>query len=242
MRAPFFVVAVGLVMAGSALAQAQASTAPTQSPQLVTTGHGEVELKPDRAQLIFSVETRASSAAAATASNSRLQRAVLDTLKRLGVGDDQLQTAALQVHPEFVYPGQGQPPRVSGYVARNSVRVEVMKLEMTGPLVDAGLAKGATGIGGLSFHSSKATEARREAMAKAVVAARLDAEAMAKAAGVQLGALVEIVASPGVDRPSLRYDVGERSARLALAQAPVPIEAGELKISESVTVRWALRP
>lgn len=71
-------------------------------PQLVTVGRGEVELKPDRAQVQFSVETRAATAAAAATENGRRQRAVLDTLQRLGVSLDQLQTAYLQVAPEMV--------------------------------------------------------------------------------------------------------------------------------------------
>jgi len=213
-------------------------------PQVVTVGRGEVELKPDRAQVQFSVETRASTAAAATAAtaeNGRRQRAVLDTLQRLGVAADQLQTAYLQVAPEMVYPGQGLPPKVSGYVARNSVQVEILKLEQTGTLVDAGLAKGASGIGELYFYSSKAGEARRDALARAVTNARLDAEAMAKAAGYQLGGLLEIIETPSSDSPVLMSMKSVRSVGAAATATPTPVNPGEFKISESVTVRWAVK-
>lgn len=211
-------------------------------PQVVTTGRGEVDLKPDRAHVLFSVETRAATAAAAASENSRRQRAVLDTLQRLGVSPDQLQTASLQVAPEMVYPGQGLPPKVSGYVARNSVRVEVLKLEMTGTLVDAGLAKGASGIDGLNFYSSRAGEARREALAIAVTIARLDAEAMAKAAGYQLGGLLEISANQSSDGPVLMSMAYSRSDRaIGKSPAPTPVNPGELKVSETVTVRWAVK-
>lgn len=228
---------VVLAPAGGVFAQQIAAPA----PQVVTVGRGEVELKPDRAQVQFSVETRASTAAAAAAENGRRQRAVLDTLQRLGVAPNQLQTAYLQVAPEMVYPGQGLPPKVSGYVARNSVQVEILRLEQTGTLVDAGLAKGASGIGGLYFYSSKAAEARREALAKAVVAARLDAESMAKAAGYQLGGLLEITATPSSDGPVMMSMAVSRSLKGADSMAPTPVNSGELKISESVTVRWAIK-
>lgn len=224
--------------APGALAVAQQPTPPI--PQVVTVGRGEVDLKPDRAQVHFSVETRASSAAAAGAENGRRQRAVLDTLQRLGISPDQIRTEYLQVTPEMVYPGQGLPPKVSGYVARNSVRVEVLRLEQTGILVDAGLAKGSTGIGGLQFYSSKAAEARREALSKAVVAARLDADAMAKAAGYQLGELLEIVGSPSFDSP-VRMNMELRSAKAMSDTGPTPVNPGEIKISETVTVRWAIK-
>ncbi len=220
-------------------AKAQQPMTP-QVPQVVTTSRGEVDVKPDRARVQFSVETRASTAAAAAADNSRRQRAVLDTLQKLGITADQMQTSNLQVTPEMVYPGQGLPPKVSGYVARNSVRVDVMKLELTGTLIDAGLAKGSTGIGGLNFYSSRAAEAHREALGRAVTAARLDAEAMAKAAGLLLGGLLEITAYPSNEMPMMDY-AQARGMKLASAmEAPTPINPGELKISETVMVRWAV--
>jgi uncharacterized protein YggE len=210
-------------------------------PQIITAGRGEVDIKPDRVRMEFGVETRAASAAAAAAENSRRQRAVLDTLLKLGVGQDQIQTANLQVTPEMVYPGQGQPPKVSGYVARNSVRVEVLKLEQAGVLVDAALAKGATNVMGLQFYSSRAAEARREALARAVKAARLDAEAMALAAGYQLGELLEISSGGPSDGPvPMRMDM-LRSINFAEKSEPTPVNPGELKVVETVSVRWAVK-
>jgi len=223
---------------GVAPVSAQQAALPV--PQVVTVGRGDVDIKPDRAQVLFSVETRASTAVAAAADNSRRQRAVLDTLQRLGVAPDQLQTAFLQVTPEMVYPGQGLPPKVSGYVARNSVRVEVLKLDQTGILVDAGLAMGSTGIGGLNFYSSKAAEARREALSKAVVAAKLDAEAMARAAGYQLGELLEIVSNSPSDGPVL-MGMASRAQAASSDMSPTPVNPGEIKVSQAVTVRWAVK-
>lgn len=211
-------------------------------PQVVTVGRGEVDIKPDRARLELGVETRASTAAAAAAENSRRQRAALEALQRLGITPENIQTANLQVTPEMVYPGQGQPPRVAGYVARNSVRVEIEKLEQTGTLVDAAIAKGATNVMGLQFYSSKAAEARREALARAVLAAKLDAEAMAKAAGYQIGALLEISSGSPSEGPVLMSMDMMRGAKLAAAAEPTPVNPGELKVVETVTVRWAVKP
>lgn len=210
-------------------------------PQVITAGRGEVDIKPDRVRMEFGVETRAASAASAAVENGRRQRAVLDTLLKLGVGQEQIQTANLQVTPEMVYPGQGLPPKVSGYVARNSVRVEVLKLEQAGVLVDAALTKGATNVMGLQFYSSRAAEARREALARAVKAARLDAEAMAMAAGYQLGALIEISSSGPSDGPiPMRMDM-MKSVGLAAREETTPVNPGELKVVETVSVRWAVK-
>ena len=241
MRASF---ALPLLLASSIGLSPTAAVAAPQSvppvPQVVTVGRGEVELKPDRAQVEFSVETRASTAASAAAENGRRQRAVLDTLQRLGISPDQIQTAYLQVTPEMVYPGQGLPPKVSGYVARNSVRVEILKLEQTGVLVDAGLAKGSSGIGALRFYSSNEAGSRRVALANAVRSARLDAEAMATAAGYQLGELLEIIGTPPSGDPVF-MSTQLRSVRAMGEMDQTPVSPGEIKVVETVTVRWVVR-
>lgn len=229
------------LLAGGLSLPAEGQQPTSQVPQVVTIGRGEVEVKPDRARVELGVETRAETAAAAASANSARQRAVLDTIQRMGIASRQVQTANLQVTPEMVYPGQDQPPRVAGYVARNSVRIEVEKLDQTGSLVDAALAKGATNIRGLSFYSSKSVEARREALSRAVKAARLDAEAMAAAAGVQLGSLLEISGGSPSDGPVLMSMDMASGFRAAARAEPTPVNAGELKVVETVTVRWAVK-
>jgi len=106
--------------------------------------------------------------------------------------------------------------------------------------MDAALAKGATNIAGLNFFSSRTTEARREAPGKAVLAARFDADAMAKAAGCQFGALIEIVGPSPFGTLMLSVTDGLRLRSVALP-VETPVSPGELKISEEVTVRWAIR-
>ena len=231
----------GVVSVATLAANAAAQRPAPAGPSVITVGRGEVEVEPDRARLQFGVETRAPTAAAAAGENGRRQRAVLDTIQRMGIAARQLQTANLQVTPEMVYPGQGLPPKVAGYLARNSVRIEVEKLDQTGALVDAALAKGATSIIGLEFYSSTAAEARREALALAVKSARLDAEAMVTAAGYQLGSVIEISSGAPSDGPIL-FGGMARSMRAGAAPEPTPINPGELRVTENVTVKWAVKP
>lgn len=89
-------------------------------------------------------------------------------------------TASIETSPELAYPIENKPARVTGYVARNSVRAEVRNINLTGVLIDAALAKEATRIGSLQFTSSRHDEARRQALEFAVAKARSEAEAMAR--------------------------------------------------------------
>ena len=207
------------------------------APQVTTSATADVELKPDRATLVFSVESRGASAASAGAETARKQLEVLDTLRKLGVGADQMTTASIQISPEYVYPGENKPPRIAAYVARNAVRVEVRRIDLAGALIDAGLSQGATGIGSLEFSSTKHDDARRQAIELAVVKAKGEAEAMARAAGGSLGGLIELAAQPAYERPIAIAMDAVRSMSAAAA-GPMPVSPGLLKVSATVTGKW----
>jgi hypothetical protein len=219
---------------------AKAQVAPGSSsanPQIVTSATAEVELKPDRATLVFAVESRGATAASAGGETARKQRAVYDTLRTLGVAAEQMSTASIEIHPEFIYPGENKPPRVSGYVARNALRVEVRNIEQTGVLIDAALAKEATGIGSLQFSSSRQDDARRTALETAVTKARTEAEAMAKAAGGTLASLIELSAVPSYERP-ITLEMSAMRSLSPAAQQTTPVAPGQIRVSATVSGRW----
>lgn len=216
---------------------AQTAAPQTSVPQIITSATGEARVQPDRATIMFAVETRAQTAAKAGADNAKRQKAVIDTLRKLGLVERQISTTGYSVAPEMRY--DGKQPQVVGYVARNVVRAEVQNIDQAGSLIDAALAAGANVVNSLRFFSSKAEDARRAALSDAVAKARSDAEVMAKAAGGSLGTLVELSTS-GAVRP-----IGEEFAMARMASADAaqtPIEQGEQTISVFVSARWAFVP
>jgi uncharacterized protein len=218
------------------LAQAPTSTQPPV-PQVATTALGEARVQPDRATILFAVETRAPTAARAGSDNARRQRAVLDTLRKLGLAEGQLSTTGYSVSPEMRY--DGKQPQLVGYLARNAVQVDVRRIDQVGSLIDAALAAGANVVSSLRFFSSRADEARRTALADAVAKARADAEAMARAAGGSLGALIEISTS-GPPRPMFEEVAMARAA--SADTAPTPIDPGEQTVSVFISARWTFVP
>lgn len=229
-----FGTALAAVTATSAFGQNPSSAA---TPQVVTTGTGEVQLSPDRATVIVGVQSRATTVAQATADNSRRQRAIIDTLRALGLGSDQINTVNFNVSPEMQYP-PNQSPRVTGYVVTNTVRASLRRVEDVGRTIDAALAKGANEVSGVEFTSSRADSARRAAIAEAVAHARADAETMAKAAGGSIGQLLEVASGVEPIRP---FEATMARARVAAA-APTPIEPGQLTVTATVTARWTFVP
>jgi uncharacterized protein YggE len=226
--------ALSAIVAAASQAQAPA----VQPPRITTSGEAQVRLTPDRATVLVGVQTRGATAAAAGTSNARIQKAILDTLKAMGLGPDQLATQNYSVNPEMQYPPTGGPGKVVGYTVSNVVRVELRRVEQVGPVIDASLAKGANQINSVQFTSSTAAEARRTAMGDAVRDARADAEALARAAGGTLGPVIEITSSAPPIRP-MYAEVAMRSAAKAI---DTPIEPGEQVISASVSVVWQFIP
>jgi uncharacterized protein len=218
---------------------AQAQSVPAQPPRIVTSGEAQVRVTPDRATILVGVQTRAATAAAAGSANARTQKAILDTLKAMGLMADQIATQNYSVNPEMQYPPSGGPGRVVGYTVSNVVRVELRRIEQVGPVVDASLAKGANQINSIQFSSSNASEARRTAMADAVRDARADAEVLAKAAGGSVGTVIEITSNAPPIRP-MYSEVMMRG--VAKADAATPIEPGEQVISAMVSVIWQFIP
>lgn len=222
---------------------AQAPTPPTGQPpvmvpSIVTTARGEVRVAPDRAIIVIGVETKAATSQAAGADNARRQSAVIDTLKKLGIPAERIRSADYTVYPERVYDNQGRQARITGYIARNSVEVQLHDLAKVGPAIDAALARGANTINSLQFESSKADSARREALAVAVRQARADADAMAVAAGRCIVDVIELSTNELV-QPFMRME--RAAAGMAQDMASTPIEPGEQTISVTVQGRWQLQ-
>ena len=232
-RAPF--VGWVAIIAMSSVPGLLLGQAPAPPSQIVASGVGEVRVTPDRATILVGVQSRASTAAAAAADNARRQRAILDTLRKLGLGNDQLSTINYHVSPEMQYLPNSQP-RVTGYTVTNTVRADVQKLDDAARVIDAALAKGANEISSLRFFSSVADSARRAALEAAVKEARADAEALARAAGGTLGSLLELSTSQG---PIMRGQEMMATAGMAAARVATPIEPGQQSISASVVARWA---
>lgn len=206
-------------------------------PQISVSSRGEVKVNPDRATIQISVQTKGATAAAAAADNASKQKAVIDALRTLGLGDKDISTSDYSVTPEQRYE-PNKEPTVVGYNVTNTLSVEVTSLKMVGPVIDAALAKGANMITSLQFSSSNTEAARREAITIAVQRARGDAEAAARAAGGSLGALLEISIGGYSSPPPRPFDMKVASTAMR-AQVETPVDPAEQTISADVTTRWA---
>src|SRR5262249_32386472 len=151
---------------------------------------------------------------------------VIDAVKAAGIAAAQIRTSGYNVYPEY---SGGKAPKVTSYRARNTVQVEIRRIDAVGKVIDAALGAGATNIGTLGLYASSTDTARREAITMAVTKARAEAEAAAVAAGGSLGPMIELAIDP-YRLPRPLESVVVTSAAMSDRLAPTPIETGELVV------------
>ena len=209
-----------------------------QTPRIVVSGSAEVALPPDLATLDLGVVTRAATANEALADTSARMARVLELLQAQGIEPRDIQTAGLGLDPEIDYQrdlGPGQPPKVIGYVARNSLTVRVRDLAALGGLIDMLTAdQMANSLRGLGFGLSDPRAAQNDARRGAVADARARAEVIANAAGYRLGPLVEIIEATGRGPTPMPM-----SSRMTASDS-VPVAAGEVSLRAEVSMIWEL--
>lgn len=206
-------------------------------PTITATGEGRVAVAPDMATISVGVTTQQKTAAATLAENNKATAAVLERLKADGVAPRDLQTSGLSLSPlwdrQISQSSQNSPPKISGYVASNTIVVRLRDLVKLGEILDSTVGQGANQFNGLSFglQDPKPSEdaARRAAVADAMARAHL----YASAAGVRLGRILSI------SEPSSRAVPEMAMARMAASDG-VPVAEGELSISAQVTIVFAI--
>lgn len=199
---------------------------------LSVTGEASVPAIPDLAIMRLSVVTQDRMADQALADNSARMQAVLAELRRFDIADRDLQTSDLTLSPIYEqgteYRNQGR--RVVGFRAQNELTVRVRDLERLGEILDAGVRDGANSFGGLSFGVQAPGPLEVEARAQAMKDALARARTLADAAGVELGPIRSITEQGGMRRPQMMR------AEMAMADASVPVAAGEVSVNASVSL------
>ncbi len=219
---------------------AQANDEP--SPRIIVSGEGSVDIAPDMAVLVLSVNREAATAREALTENSAAMSKVLAAMTGLGIDKRDLQTANFDIQPRYTYPnrqggGAGEPPRLVGYVVRNSLSVRVRDISRVGEVLDTSVTLGVNEGGSITFGNDDPSAAITKARVKAVDDALSKARTLADAAGVGLGGVLEISEQNYSPRPAPMVARGMMAMDSAES---VPIASGENSYKVTVSVTLAL--
>jgi len=202
-------------------------------------GEGSVSAAPDFARVTLGVASTGKTAGEAMVANAKAANALVSLIKAEGVAPADIQTSEMSISPMFSQPAHGQEtaPTITGYSVTNNVAVTVREIPRLGALLDKAVTAGANSVYGVGFGHNDTSALLDKARPLAVEDAKRKAEIFAGAAGAKIGRLMVLTEEAGRQPP-----IAFSRAFAASAPAPTPIEAGEDKLTVTVTARFELAP
>src|SRR5688572_4447768 len=210
----------------------------TEPSSIVVSGEGVVKVTPDQAWVRIGTESRSKNSKEAQQRNAEVMAAVQQKLTALGIAKDAVKTVGIDLQPEFDYNNGRQTLR--GYVARNTVEVRVDDFAKVGDVLDAAVASGATNVHGLRFDVKNRELVEEQALQRAVTDGLGKAQTIAGAAKRAVDRIIRIeeqFVGGGGPQPMMERAMMSRMA----ADAPTPVEAGEIEIRAMVRVTVAIK-
>lgn len=207
-----------------------------QTSQIVTQGHADIAAVPDMARISIGVTHQAATATDAINAMSADSAAIAAKLIDAGLADKDIQTSSLRLDLQRDYDNKTGTSTVVGYVAATQINIVIYDLDKIGEILGQVVSDGANQINGLSFDVADRAPHLEAARRAAVADARAKAAVYADAAGVTLGALMSITEGGGNAGPV------PMQGRMEMAVSNVPIAAGEIEISASVVLTFAIKP
>jgi uncharacterized protein YggE len=217
-----------------AVSAATAAAQSADSRTLSLTASGSVSAVPDMVRLEMSVSAEAVSASAALEDAARRLAAVFAALDDAGIAAADRQTREIRLDQRHDRDESGNRTVLRGYRAFQAFSVTLRDTGRLGAILDTLTGAGLDGVGGFAFDVADRAALQDEARRRAVDEARRIAGLLAEAAGETLGVPLSMTLLDGASpRPM--------PMRAAIAEdAAMPVAAGEMTVSASVSVTFAL--
>jgi len=199
-------------------------------------GEGKVTVTPDIATLNLGISAQAASVAEAQSQAAEAMNRVMTALADNGVAKKDIQTQRFSIDQITRWDEEKQQEVVIGYRVTNMVTAKIREIDKTGSIIDAVAAAGGdfTRINGIGFSVDDPSPYYEQARQKAMADARAKAEQLASLSGVKLGKPTYI--SEGTIYPVYPSMYKEAAG----APAPTPISPGELELTLTVQVVYAI--
>jgi uncharacterized protein YggE len=217
-------------------------------------GDGSVFGIPDIAQFSFSVTSEKATLGDAQDDSAKKINAIIDSLKKQGVDEKDIQTSNYSANPRYEYradatPAVGAPtyyPQpggrqvLVGYDVTQTITVKVRDTKKVGDIVSSVGTLGATDIFGPTFTIDDQKGLEREARKKAIDDAREKAKELAADLGAHLVRIVSF--SENGNYPMPYYGLGgAMEATASDAKVAPQIPAGQNEISSHISITYEIR-
>lgn len=209
----------------------------------VATGQGKVAVSPNTAKITLGIEESGDTLKEVQDNVNQKSQSLVKELKKYDISDKDIKTVYYNVYPNYDY--ESSTTQIVGYRVSTGYEVTVPDIDQLNDVISTVTSTGVNNIGNISFELDEKTkkEKLQEARELAITEAKEKADGLAKAAGVNLGKIVNISENQSGVTPKPMLDTARSLAIGSEESAPVQpdIQPGETEISVSVSLSYEVR-
>lgn len=222
-----------------ATANAEATVDKHYPKSIQVSGTGKVSIKPDIADLVFSIEAQAKSAEIARDQAATATTALIKAIKAAGIEAKDIQTRSVALYPNYSTDGGN---KVISYQLNNQVALTIRDINKVSGVIDTAVTAGGNlvRVQGVSFALDDPDSAMIGAREKAYANAKAKAEQYAKMAGFTLGSTLHISESANTIPMPVPYAEARGMRGAIMDKAATPVEVGEQEITVNVEVMFGI--
>jgi uncharacterized protein YggE len=209
-------------------------TTTQRSAELAVVGEGSVDVVPDQGIIDVGISVaEAETPEAVQAQVNKVNSAIIENLKGLGIEAKNIKTANYSVYPAYDYATSRE---IIGYSGEARISITINDQSQVDSVIDAATKAGANNIYGSSFTVSDPAKYRAEARNAAIKNAKEQAAQIAKDLNIKLGKVVNIVETSGGNNDVPLYDAAKYGHGAGGGGGGVVFEPGSQKITSIVTL------
>ena len=224
-------------------AVAQTTPFPSREKVISVVGIATTSVEPDLLVINFGVENQEKLARDALIANSESMTSIVDTMKSLGISEDELSTSRLNIYP--IYDNYRDPvtekytQELIGYRVTNTISVETSKLDKAADIIDGAVSSGANRVDNVSFTLSpqKQLDVKDDLLGKAILNAKKKAEnALTPLNHKIIGVKAVTLSEFGMPSPMPVFSASGAFAEDAAFKSSTPVFSSDQDITTTASV------
>ena len=210
-----------------------------EGTKLTVSGSGTVLVESDLAVVTVGVREASTDVLVAQSTVNEKIAAIKQSLLDAGAKESEINTDSINIYANYDYSDNTEV--IVGYTANNTLSVRTTDIDDVGALIDAAFAAGANTLDNVQFTVQDDSEAREQALTKAVEDARRKAEVLAAAAGLQIASIESIAESGVYTYDSMRNYAMMDEATTESGGAGTLVQAALVSVDASVSMEFELQ-
>ena len=210
-----------------------------EGTKLTVSGSGTVLVESDLAVVTVGVREASTDVLVAQSTVNEKIAAIKQSLLDAGAKESEINTDSINIYANYDYSDNTEV--IVGYTANNTLSVRTTDIDNVGALIDAAFAAGANTLDNVQFTVQDDSEAREQALTKAVEDARRKADVLAAAVGLQIASIASIAESGVYTYDSMRNYAMMDEATTESGGAGTLVQAALVSVDASVSMEFELQ-